>query len=226
MPSGLDGNPNPIRSDQRDALLALITAELVGIEVSTAYVAVDGAPSSGKSTLADELARRIEDEGRAVIRSTTDSFHNPRSIRSRRGLATAESYYLDSHNLDVLRSDLLEPLRQGRRFRVGHFDEPTDSELAVAWQPPAEGCILMFDGLFLQRPELTHYWDYVIFLDADARRDRSFNEWASGQEPNRVAFAQDRYRNGWNLYIETCSPRERATSIIDNNTFELPVRLR
>jgi uridine kinase len=225
MPSGLDGNPNPIRSDQRDALLDEIASALCARDDRTLYVSVDGASGVGKSTFADELALHIDRLGQAVVRSTTDSFHNQRSVRVRRGFDSADGYYLDSHNLDVLRSDLLEPMRLGQPFRAAHFDEPTDTEVPQEWQQPKDGLVLVFDGLFLMRPELRDYWDFSIFLVADSRRQRNFENWSLTADPERVAFATKRYRKGWDLYLETCAPLQRVDCVIDNNEFEKPLRL-
>lgn len=76
-------------------------------------VGVDGAAGAGKRTLADELARVLEGERVAVIRSSVDSFHNPRAVRWRRGRGSAEGYYLDSHDLPSLKAVLLDPLATG-----------------------------------------------------------------------------------------------------------------
>ena len=226
MPSGLDGNPNPVRSAQRDPLLAEVAERVCAFHQSTVFVAVDGAPAAGKSTFADELARRIRSRGQSVVRSTTDSFHNPRAVRGRRGLASAEGYFLDSHDIDVLKSDLLEPLRTGRPFRTAHFDEPSDRAVTEVWHEPSADLVLVFDGLFLQRPELASYWDFSIFLDADKRRELNFEKWSATADRAQVAFATRRYRHGWDLYVQQCSPSQRADWVVENSDFEKPVRLR
>lgn len=223
MPAGLDGNPNPIRSEQRDRLLDQIVHRISTIRQSIFYVGVDGAGGTGKSTLADELVARISALGTHAVRSTTDSFHNPRSVRMRRGVDSAEGYYLESHNLDVLRTDLLEPIRAGRPFRVAHFDEPSDAEVPKVWQDPKDELVLVFDGLFLQRPELRDYWDLSIYLDADKRRQRNFDAWSSTVDPEKVVLATRRYANGWQLYLKECDPVARADCVVDNNDFESPL---
>ena len=48
-------------------------------------VAIDGVDAAGKSMLADELVPAIERLGRSVIRASIDGFHNPQSIRHRKG---------------------------------------------------------------------------------------------------------------------------------------------
>lgn len=70
-------------------------------------IGVDGASGTGKSTLADEVAGILADRGRHVIGASIDSFHRPRAKRYRRGDASPEGYYRDSHDLLAVRRALL-----------------------------------------------------------------------------------------------------------------------
>lgn len=89
MPAGLDGNPQPIRTPQRDAVIAALGEAVLTARAprlaGVLRVAVDGIDGAGKSTLADELTRWLQGSGVTVIRSTIDSFHNPRAVRWQRG---------------------------------------------------------------------------------------------------------------------------------------------
>jgi uridine kinase len=76
-------------------------------------VAVDGVDGAGKTVFANSLARRLEVLGRPVIRAGIDGFHNPRSVRYRRGKDSPEGFFLDSFNYDSLKKDLLAPFRSG-----------------------------------------------------------------------------------------------------------------
>src|SRR5215211_9209362 len=73
-------------------------------------VAVDGRTASGKTTLADELARELRSLGREVIRTSVDGFHRPKSERYARGRHSAEGYYHDARDLGAIRRMLLDPL--------------------------------------------------------------------------------------------------------------------
>src|SRR5689334_1726908 len=97
VPSGLDGNPNPVSSAARRRLLKAIAAEAVARREPgrPLLVAVDGRSGSGKSTFADELASLLTAAGISVVRSTTDSFHNDRDTRYRLGTRSPEGYYRD-----------------------------------------------------------------------------------------------------------------------------------
>ncbi len=134
-------------------------------------VGVDGRSGSGKSTFADELATKLGERGVVVIRSTTDSFHRPREDRLARGANSAEGYYLDSHDLDRIVNELLIPFRRGAaEVLIAAFDEPTDAPLERV-VGVASDAVLVFDGLFLHRPEFATLWDVSVYLEADERRD-------------------------------------------------------
>ena len=98
-----------------------------------------------------------------------DSFHQPASVRRRRVALSSEGFYHDSFDLGALRSNLLEPLGPGgsRRIRRGIFDSVADRPTAAPIEEADADAILLFDGIFLLRPELRAYWEEAIFLRAD-----------------------------------------------------------
>jgi len=234
MPAGLDGNPNPIATASREAVLSAVAERVLALGGDRALVAIDGRPGAGKSTFADELAVKVTAGGRHVLRSTTDSFHRPRSERMRLGLTSAEGYYLESHQLTVIIKELFEPFARGANtVLLAAFDEPSDSSVheTAAVDEPA---VLIFDGLFLQRPEFGDVWDLVVFLQADRRLDQDWLDFLladlTGDATNRAAAIDERlsrarwprYRVGWSAYVEAVRPADRATVVIDNNDFAEP----
>lgn len=199
---------------------------------------MDGRSGAGKSTFADELAARLAARGRSTLRSTTDSFHRPRAERLGRGPTSAEGYYLDSHQLETIVDQLLVPFAHGaNRVRTAAFDEPSDTvvDIAVEVEPAT---VLVFDGLFLQRPELEANWDIMIFLDADARREREWLDYLLREVPDDVGDRAStiderlrqarwpRYRDGWRIYVDAVQPSATATVVIDNNDFRSPIVVR
>ena len=171
MPAGLDGNPNPIQTAERDAVLCAVADRVCTANGSRVLVGIDGRSGAGKSTFADELGSALRLRGRIVIRSTTDSFHRPRDVWLERGLTSADGYFLDSHQLDRIVSELLIPFQQGAdEVLISAFDEPTDTTLESVVGDPSNA-VLVFDGLFLHRDEFANLWDMSVYLDADERRD-------------------------------------------------------
>lgn len=195
-------------------------------------VAIDGVDASGKTILADRLAQRIEKHDRPVIRASIDDFHNPRKIRYQRGSDSPEGYYYDSFNSDILQRDLLIPLgpEGDRKFRLAAFNLNDDTLINETWHEAPANAILLFDGVFLLRPELTQYWDFSIFLDVDfrisvpraVRRDISDNDrnWDANTLRKRYKY---RYVPGQRLYFQQAKPKQQASIIVDNNDYWNPI---
>lgn len=76
-------------------------------------VAVTGITASGKSTLTMELTPQIQELGVLCVRVPVDGFHNPRAIRYQRGRESAEGYYRDAYNYELLVARALLPLGPG-----------------------------------------------------------------------------------------------------------------
>jgi uridine kinase len=230
MPAGLDGNPDPLRSPARDAVLAAVADPVAALPGDRrVVVAIDGIDGAGKSTFADELVSTLERRPgfhRELVRSTVDSFHHPRAVRHARGPGSATGSFRDSTNLEVLRADLLDPFRAGTDFRVAAFDEPSDAPVDDPPRPAAPDAVLVFDGIFLHRPELRASWDLSVFLDGWDRVERGRIERATSGCPDdpvdrfvhltRWWVLMRRYVQGQRLYLAECDPAAIADLVVDN----------
>jgi uridine kinase len=187
-------------------------------------VGIDGVDGAGKTMFADELAAVLRGSPREVIRASTDSFHNPRAIRYRLGRQSPEGFYADSFNLSALREVLLDPLSPGgsRRYRTAMFDHLTDSEVVAPEQHATDSAILIFDGIFLQRPELRPYWDFSVFLDVPFLISIARCAGRDNGMPDPGALENRRYVEGQKLYLGSCSPQSRATLVVDNSDLWAP----
>ena len=198
-----------------------------------AIVGVDGIDGAGKSTFADELAGVLRARGVATDRASIDSFHRPRAQRWAAGRTSPVGFYRDSHDLDQLHSHLLAPIAQHRPYVTAVFDEPSDRRIDIRWHDPQPGGVLVFDGIFLHRPELADVWHYSIWLDGVERvRTRRMEIVMDGcpvDPAHRMLhflawWARfDRYVTGQRLYLEQSDPVARADLVVDNNDFARPV---
>lgn len=186
-------------------------------------VAIDGVDAAGKTTLADELAPLVEASGRPVIRASIDGFHRPRQERYRHGENSPEGYYEDSFDYTALRELLLVPLESGgsQYYRRAVFDVHRDTPVSVYEEFAPTNAILLFDGVFLLRPELVALWDYRIFVNVDAevalqramQRDVSL---FGSPEAVQARYLQ-RYIPGQRLYFQLARPQKVADVLVDNN---------
>jgi uridine kinase len=218
------------RLEMLDRLASLVRQRSAG---GTLRVAIDGIDCAGKTTLADELARVLAGARLPVLRASIDGFHNPAQIRHRRrDQDLPRSYYEDSFDYSALRGLLLEPLRADgdHVMRTRVLDFRTD---AAVDDPPTRvprGTVLLFDGVFLLRPELDGYWDLSVFVAIDPatslQRAITRDVALFGTAAAIVERYQKRYLPGQRLYLSTVRPQERADVLIDNNDPAVPIVLR
>ena len=191
-------------------------------------VAIDGVDAAGKTTLADELAPLIQKYGRSVIRASIDSFHRPRQECYRRGTDSPEGYYQDSFDYAALCDLLLFPLGpEGSQYycRVV-FDVQRDIPVSVEEEYAPANAILLFDGIFLLRPELAALWDYRVFVNVDTEvalqraMQRDLVLFGS-PEAVQTRYLQ-RYIPGQRLYFEMAHPQKVADVLVDNNDLAHP----
>jgi len=116
---------------------------------------------------------------------------------------------------------VLLPLGPGgdRWYRPAIFDHRTDTALDLPAQHAPAGAVLLFDGVFLQRPELRDHWDLAVFVDVSpelALRRALVRDAAllGGAAAVRQRY-RERYLPGQRLYREQCAPARRADLVID-----------
>jgi uridine kinase len=194
-------------------------------------IAVDGPPAAGKTTLADELGEALRAQGRYVVRAWIESFLHPRAQRYRRGELSAAGNYSDSFDLDALQRVLLDPLGPGgdRRFQRAVYDKETDTAVREPEVVAPADAVLIFEGVFLMRPELIDHWDLRIFVSV------SFEEILARARTRDAALYGDadaverrfrtRYRPSQEFYFDMVGPTERADILVRNDEPERPAWL-
>jgi uridine kinase len=191
-------------------------------------VGIDGVDAAGKTFLANQIAAELTQWGATVLRASIDGFHNPKEIRYRHGNLSPEGYYYDSFNYELLKESLLEPLGAGgnRRCRLKAFDFKTDSEIRADELLAADESILVFEGVFLFRPEIRHYWDVKIFVDTSfetsLKRALERDLYLFGNQEEIQKRYREKYIPGQKLYLENEHPQSLADVVIDNNDFAQP----
>ena len=191
-------------------------------------VAIDGIDGAGKTSLADELVQPLRELGRTVIRASVDGFHKPRVERYRRGELSPEGYYHDSFDHNALISDLLEPLGPSgdRQYRTAVFDYRGDQSVSQCVRTANASAVLLFDGVFLLRPELVVSWDFTVFvktsfataLERVVVRDATL--FGSGDDA-RMRYTA-RYQPGQRLYINESRPEQSADVVFFNDDLSRP----
>ena len=141
-------------------------------------VAIAGAPASGKTTLATELAARIK--GAVVV--PMDGFHLDNRVLEPRGLLSRKGSP-ETFDLGGLKRTLAA-LKGGGEVVFPVFDRARDIAVAGAGVCSPDAAPVMVEGNYLLFDEpgwrdLAPFWDLSIRLDVpiDTLRDRLIQRW-------------------------------------------------
>jgi uridine kinase len=196
-----------MESGTRGELLAWL-AEVVGsVEIARpTRVAVDGPPAAGKTTLTDELAD---------------------VLRYARGELSPEGCYYDSFEYDALYRVLLDPLGPDgdRKFQTAVYDKRTDAALSLDLATAPADAVLLFDGVFLLRPELVGSWDLRIFVSVAFDRTLARAQTRDGEEYGTTAVVhrwRSRYIPSQQMYLVAAHPTDHADIIVHNDEPQRP----
>lgn len=217
-------------SNRQQALEQLAALILTRKAAHPLRVAIDGVDGAGKTFLADELITPIA-PFRPVIRASIDRFHYPREYRYRQGVDSPAGYYQDSFDNQALIDLLLHPLGpEGNRiYQTGKYNYRENAALDEPSHTAPINAVLLFDGVFLLRPELVAYWDFRIFVDADFQVSvpravqRDLRNGAGDNEAALLQRYQTRYVPGQQLYFQQAQPRQHADVVWENTDFDNPL---
>jgi uridine kinase len=207
---------------ERRAVLARVAEALPDLD-RPLLVVVDGGDGAGKTWFADELAAMLDEHGRVVVRASMDDFHQPQAHRHELG-RTGETVWARSFDYRALRRELLDPWGRGAgsTYRCRFHDLDTDTYVD---DPPAvvpERGVLVVDGVFAQREELSGCWDVVVWLEApDEERVRRVAA-RGGYTADVDDPEQQRYLDAQAIYRVAADPQASADIVVDNSDVDRP----
>lgn len=184
---------------------------------TTLIVGIDGLGGAGKSTLAEQLVRLLQESGKSVFLLHIDDFIHPRAVRYNDAVPEWACYYYLQWRYEALRA-VLAPLKREGTFsgEVQLYDKENDTYVSQNLSI-TQRSIVIAEGVFLQRRELAELFDCMIYLDVPEeirlrrvlQRDGYIGDAAAVREKyERRYFPAERY------YVRTCRPAERADYVM------------
>ncbi len=169
-----------------------LAERLLDVEDDRYLVAVTGAPGCGKSTIASELARRLNAQGRKSTVVPMDGFHLDNSILEDRGLRQRKGAPETFDAPGFIR--LVEALKTGKEVFAPSFDRTRDLAIAGSVAVPAAARFVIVEGNYLMFAEdpwrdLAPLWDLTVRLDVPMPelRARLIQRWLSLNYTRAVA---------------------------------------
>ncbi|WP_019955045.1 AAA family ATPase [Yoonia vestfoldensis] len=165
---------------------------LLELDAPRVIVAIAGAPGSGKSTFAGELARRLNARGRRSVVVPMDGFHLDNAVLEARTLLPRKGApeTFDAHGF----IRLIKAIKAGEEVFAPTFDRTRDLSIAAAIAIPADARVVIAEGNYLmfdEAPwsELAALWDVSVRLDVPMPelRARLIQRWLSQNLSRAVA---------------------------------------
>lgn len=177
-------------------------------------VAIDGRHGAGQREFAEALAQTLRTRGSKVFHAHMDDFFHPRAVREKAGWLDGKAHYRSAYDYSLFRRVLVDPFHTGGStgFVLTGFDEVRDQPVfQPKWMSAGPDAILIVDGVFLHRPELSGLWNYSVWLSTPL---------AAADEPEAARDAASDV-----VYLAATKSSEAATTIIDNQDPENPHRV-
>ena len=159
---------------------------------SRIVVAIAGAPASGKSTLAAEVARRLTGQKCACVVVPMDGFHLDNLILDALGIR-AKKGAPDTFDVGGF-FRIIKAIKDKAHVYAPSFDRSRDLSLAAAISVPADCPVVIVEGNYLMFDadgwrDLAPLWDVTVRLDVPMPelRARLIQRWLSLNHSPSVA---------------------------------------
>lgn len=178
---------------------------------------VDGAVATETGALADLVAAAALGQGTAVLRVRAEDFLHRRSVRLEHGPGDVDAAYERWVDWGSLLREVLDPLADpGRLTWLPRLrDTATDRPAREPVRRAAPGALLVLDGPYLLRWELSGALDAVVHLQTSAAALR-----------RRFPDPDDPRPGAWSRYLAETDPASRADLVVRHDHPDRPALLR
>lgn len=132
----------------------------------TVIVGIDGLGGAGKSSISEEIYEELSGENIPIEVLHIDDFIHPKKIRYNDNYAEWECYYNLQWRYDYLLENVINPIKKNGKFTglIELYDKDEDRYEKKSVDIK-EGSVVLIEGIFLQREELSQVFDYMIYID-------------------------------------------------------------
>jgi uridine kinase len=141
---------------------------------------IDGLSRSGKTTLVKKLKVILQEKRINVCVFHIDDFIVERKKRYHTGNDEWIEYYYLQWDIKWLKENFFMKLRESNQITLPFYDDELDTHTIQNVTLP-DTCMIIIEGVFLQRREWRSFFDFVVYLDCP-RNTRFLRESKSTQQ--------------------------------------------
>ncbi|WP_112181866.1 kinase [Paraliobacillus zengyii] len=173
---------------------------------------IDGLIRSGKTTFVRYIEQYIQEKNISVCIFHIDDYIVERKRRYNTGDDEWYEYYHLQWDIEGLKENLFNRLKKTNELNLLTYDYSSDKQKLQTVKIP-DTCLIIIEGVFLQRKEWRHFYDFMVYLDCS--REKRFNRESDVTQSNIEKF-EKRYWKAEDHYMRRVSPLERADLVIQN----------
>ncbi|WP_232824121.1 kinase [Paraliobacillus zengyii] len=173
---------------------------------------IDGLIRSGKTTFVRYIEQYIQEKNISVCIFHIDDYIVERKRRYNTGDDEWYEYYHLQWDIEGLKENLFNRLKKTNELNLLTYDYSSDKQ-KLQTVKISDTCLIIIEGVFLQRKEWRHFYDFMVYLDCS--REKRFNRESDVTQSNIEKF-EKRYWKAEDHYMRRVSPLERADLVIQN----------
>lgn len=171
---------------------------------------IDGLSRSGKTTFTEGLRDTLLHAQKDVCIFHMDDHIVERSRRYQTGCEDWSEHYNLQWDVEYLRENLFMKVREHSEVNLPFYDAELDAQFTKTVLIPSE-CVVIIEGVFLQRTEWREFFDYVVYLECS--RETRFSREGETVKNNIEKF-RNRYWKAEDHYLDSVHPFLYADMII------------
>jgi len=185
-------------------------------------VGIDGLSGAGKTTLVKKLQDYLKNQCNIVVLHIDDHIVERDRRYHTRYEEWYEYYYLQ-WDAEMLVEKLFKKLHSNSTELTLPFYDKSIDQIEHKTLSIHSNCMVIIEGIFLQRKEWKEYYDFTIFVDCprEKRYERVLQRDSYiGNEQEILDKYKRRYWLGEDYYLETVKPTEIANKLYKCNALE------
>jgi len=176
------------------------------VEGQRFILGIDGLSRSGKTTFTTKLKQHLQEKNIPIVIFHIDDYIVERKKRYNTSHEEWYEYYYLQWDLEGLTNNLFKQLKSSEILNLPTYDQHSDMHNLQVMKIP-DTCLIIVEGVFLQRKEWRDYYDYAIYFDCP--RQKRFKRESKETQQNIEKF-RNRYWKAEDYYLETESPEKHA----------------
>lgn len=201
---------NP-KIEEENSDISKLLKTILSLHVGHRFIfGIDGLSRSGKTTLVEDLRNRLNQIQKNIHIFHIDDHIVERKNRYHTGSEEWYEYYNLQWDIQYLRENLFAKIRNHSEVNLPFYKAEFDKQITKTVLIP-DDCVVIIEGVFLQRKEWREFFDYIVYLDCP--REIRFLREAESVRGNIEKF-RNRYWKAEDHYLDATRPLEYADMII------------